>query len=409
MKYIPLLVFFIVCTFTTTSVFAQIIDFTTDKETYYQFDMITFSGVVDVDPDISGIFIEYFNPEQKLTGSYTRDINPDGTFSFKQQANPDVFTIDGEYTFRMTYGNNVEKNFNYQKFRDIAPFVDQSKDPCSYVERYDNEPAYEEWFRDNYPEYISIYEAVGIQDKRKICEPEMSEAEKQAREEIPNPCVNIKEPQIDPKMQGDIGLNNPQYMEAVREAQYQYQQQIQHCLNEYQKQIDEKIKQLEMESAPDEPTMELKDEKRAMGLERETMTTEMQEKSSNGGGCLIATATYGTELAPQVQQLRELRDNSLLQTSSGSVFMTGFNQLYYSFSPTIADWERQNPVVKEVVKLTITPLLTSLSILNYVEIDSDQEVLGYGIGLILLNIGMYFVAPAIVIMKFRNKLLSNKN
>ncbi|GFN40677.1 MAG: hypothetical protein YK1309IOTA_2240001, partial [Marine Group I thaumarchaeote] len=30
-----------------------------------------------------------------------------------------------------------------------------------------------------------------------------------------------------------------------------------------------------------------------------------------GGGCLIATATYGTELAPQVQQLRELRDSSL--------------------------------------------------------------------------------------------------
>jgi len=52
-----------------------------------------------------------------------------------------------------------------------------------------------------------------------------------------------------------------------------------------------------------------------------------------GGGCLIATATFGSELAPQVQQLRELRDNKLLQTNSGSAFMSGFNQFYYLFSP----------------------------------------------------------------------------
>ena len=330
-------------------------------------------------------------------------------------------------------------------------------------------------------------------------ESEMSEAEKQAREEIPNPCINIKEPQIDPKMQGDVGLNNPQYMEAVREAQYQYQQQIQHCLNEYQKQIDERIYQLPLNYAVDiEPLLdegsalviekkyaealmvfdqilEMTDHKIVQGQvffhkgttyqsmkeyetalqyydkaleiepthspsilskgviyqktkqwqnsidmfeqvldyaghnvsgyieysqERLDARQRMEEKSLVGG-CLIATATYGTELASQVQQLRELRDNSLLQTSSGSAFMESFNQLYYSFSPTIADWERENPVFKEVVKLAITPLLGSLSILNYVEIDSDQEVLGYGISVILLNIGMYFVAPAIIIFKIR--------
>ena len=118
-----------------------------------------------------------------------------------------------------------------------------------------------------------------------------------------------------------------------------------------------------------------------------------QPEMENGGGCLIATATYGSELAPQVQQLRELRDNSLMKTESGSSFMSGFNQLYYSFSPTIADLERESPIFKEIVKLTITPLVTSLSILNYVDMDSEANVLGYGISLILLNIGMYIVAP----------------
>jgi len=109
------------------------------------------------------------------------------------------------------------------------------------------------------------------------------------------------------------------------------------------------------------------------------------EEKKSGGGCLIATATFGSEMAPQVQFLREIRDNTVLQTESGVSFMTGFNQFYYSFSPVIADYERENPVFKELVKLTITPLLTSLTILNYVDIDTEEEMLGYGIGVILLN------------------------
>lgn len=118
-----------------------------------------------------------------------------------------------------------------------------------------------------------------------------------------------------------------------------------------------------------------------------------------GGGCLIATATYDSELAPQVQLLRELRDTKLLQTESGSAFMNSFNHFYYSFSPVIADYERENPIFKELVKLSITPLISSLSILNYVEADSDVEVIGYGTGIILLNLGMYFAAPALIAMR----------
>ena len=93
-----------------------------------------------------------------------------------------------------------------------------------------------------------------------------------------------------------------------------------------------------------------------------------------------------------------------MSTESGASFMAAFNKLYYSFSPTIADCEREHPVFKETVKLTITPLLTSLYILNYVDIDSEEEMLGYGISVILLNIGMYFVAPATIIIKIRNSL-----
>jgi hypothetical protein len=129
---------------------------------------------------------------------------------------------------------------------------------------------------------------------------------------------------------------------------------------------------------------------------------------SNGGGCLIATAAFGSEISSQVQFLRELRDNTILQTKSGTAFMTGFNQFYYSFSPTVADYERENSIFKETVKITLTPLLTSLTLLNHVNIDTEQEMLGYGIGVILLNIGMYFVTPVVLVMSAKKLLFLRK-
>ncbi len=104
-------------------------------------------------------------------------------------------------------------------------------------------------------------------------------------------------------------------------------------------------------------------------------------------------------MTPQVQFLREIRDNQLMNTDSGISFMTGFNQFYYSFSPTIADMQRENPIFKEAVKLWITPLLSSLSVMSYAE--SESQVIGYGIGVILMNIGMYFVAPAMLFYGIR--------
>jgi len=155
------------------------------------------------------------------------------------------------------------------------------------------------------------------------------------------------------------------------------------------------------EEVDEEPVMESSQPVCGPGtvLKNNVCVAEQQK----GGGCLIATAAFGSEMAPQVQFLREIRDGTVLQTQSGSTFMTGFNQFYYSFSPAVADYERENPAFKETVKIAITPMLTSLAILNYVDIDSEEEMLGYGIGIILLNIGMYFIAPAAIIFKIRKR------
>ena len=125
-----------------------------------------------------------------------------------------------------------------------------------------------------------------------------------------------------------------------------------------------------------------------------------------GGGCLIATATYGSEMANQVQQLRELRDNQLLQTESGTQFMAMFNDVYYSFSPIIADYERENPLFKEAVKIAITPMISSLSLME--NANSESEVLGMGLSVIMLNIGMYIAAPALIGMKVHQQIKSRK-
>ena len=122
-----------------------------------------------------------------------------------------------------------------------------------------------------------------------------------------------------------------------------------------------------------------------------------QESEEEGGGCLIATAAYGSELAPQVQLLREIRDNQLMNTEAGSAFMSSFNEAYYSFSPYIADMERESPIFKEIVKAGLTPMLSTLAIMENAETES--EVLGLGLSVIALNLGMYIGLPAFGIIK----------
>jgi hypothetical protein len=182
---------------------------------------------------------------------------------------------------------------------------------------------------------------------------------------------------------------------------------------ELEKKLDElgwssqQIDELEKTKPVSEEEMqELEDEKNDESIITVVPKKQEDEKTvtaDEGGGCLIATAVFGSEISPQVQNLREIRDAVLLNTKSGTAFMTGFNQIYYLFSPTIADFERENSAFKELVKVTITPLLTTLSILNYVEIDSEAEMLGYGISIISLNVGMYFLIPTLLIIKLKRR------
>ena len=121
--------------------------------------------------------------------------------------------------------------------------------------------------------------------------------------------------------------------------------------------------------------------------------TVIVQEAAPGGGCLVATAAYGTEMAPQIQRLREIRDQNILSTDAGSSFVTAFNGIYYTFSPTIADIEREHPLIKGAVFIIIQPVLASLHIMEHA--DTEFTVIVYGMLVILLNVIMYVIAPVL--------------
>lgn len=159
-----------------------------------------------------------------------------------------------------------------------------------------------------------------------------------------------------------------------------------------------------LDPTPAEVPDRMEKETEPIVIQEEPEQEEIEESNQEGGGCLIATAAYGSELSMQVQMLREIRDNKIASTEFGSTFLSGFNEIYYSFSPTIADMERSSPMFKEAVKVTITPLLVSLSLLNNVDINSELEVLSVGVGIIALNAGIYFGIPIVAGIKLKRHL-----
>ena len=87
--------------------------------------------------------------------------------------------------------------------------------------------------------------------------------------------------------------------------------------------------------------------------------------------------------------------------------MLQFNQAYYSFSPAVADAERENEAFRELVKITIAPAIYTLGIMAYA--DSEISVLMLGIITILLVAGIYIVVPLLAIRIAVNKVRKSSN
>lgn len=96
--------------------------------------------------------------------------------------------------------------------------------------------------------------------------------------------------------------------------------------------------------------------------ERQGAISQSISFSVKKSGCIIATATYGSELALQVQLLRDFRENVALKTFAGSSFVTVFNAWYYSWSPPVASSIAPDPTIKAVMRVILQPLLNILQV-----------------------------------------------
>jgi small-conductance mechanosensitive channel len=142
-----------------------------------------------------------------------------------------------------------------------------------------------------------------------------------------------------------------------------------------------------------------------------TSTTSSTPGSSGSSSpsCVIATAAYGSALAPPVQFLREFRDQNVEKTYLGSRFMLAFNAWYYSWAPSIAKMESTNSGLRAFMRALILPLIGSLFVSQIlfsliVPINSELAILVAGIVASAL-IGLMYLTPILLLpaLKLRRK------
>jgi len=143
-------------------------------------------------------------------------------------------------------------------------------------------------------------------------------------------------------------------------------------------------------------------------------TSSQQSLTVQPPGCIVATATYGSELSPEVQFLRGFRDGTVMSTFAGSGFMKVFNAWYYSFSPYVADFISKQPLLKEAMKILLYPLvgILHISASAYSALSFSPELAIVITGLVASGlIGIVYFAPlsliTLLFMRRRRKFRLN--
>ena len=109
-----------------------------------------------------------------------------------------------------------------------------------------------------------------------------------------------------------------------------------------------------------------------------TVNNPPSSSGGGGGGCFIATAAYGSLIEPHVKILRKFRDRFLITNLIGRSFVN----LYYKYSPPLADFIANHDNLRMMVRITLFPLVgISWMALKLGILPTSMLVLLFGIGL----------------------------
>ena len=134
-----------------------------------------------------------------------------------------------------------------------------------------------------------------------------------------------------------------------------------------------------------------------------TLTKTETTTTTSAKACIIAQAAYGSELAPQVQLLREIRDRQVMATFIGSQFIRIFNRFYYSFSPQVAERIQSNPLYADLTRRTLTPLL---HILRLVKGSTEMELALSGVAASALIGVAYLTIPLLIVTCYAKRVVT---
>jgi len=117
--------------------------------------------------------------------------------------------------------------------------------------------------------------------------------------------------------------------------------------------------------------------------------------------CMIATAVFGTSLAPEVQLLRAFRDDLVMSSFAGKEFMKVFNLWYYSFSPLVATFIADRPIARQATQIALGPIIEILGFSSTIRLfppfNSESQVVAVGLIASAL-IGLVYVLPSLTIL-----------